>query len=111
MGPIGCESRVSSSTTPTITRTCTAILRMSASASCSGIRGQRLNILLCGGRLKRSSTSPDAAAWWWTCSTALRALPARTKKSRSEEHTSELQSHLNLVCRLLLEKKKEVEHM
>src|SRR5260370_16671815 len=29
-------------------------------------------------------------------------LPPRT---RSEEHTSELQSHLNLVCRLLLEKK------
>src|SRR4051812_49871311 len=26
---------------------------------------------------------------------------------RSEEHTSELQSHVNLVCRLLLEKKKE----
>src|SRR5260370_23330469 len=29
---------------------------------------------------------------------------------RSEEHTSELQSHLNLVCRLLLEKKKQTEH-
>src|SRR5207237_6391951 len=28
------------------------------------------------------------------------------ERSRSEEHTSELQSHLNLVCRLLLEKKK-----
>src|SRR5260370_30005138 len=27
--------------------------------------------------------------------------------TRSEEHTSELQSHLNLVCRLLLEKKKD----
>src|SRR5260370_21577890 len=27
---------------------------------------------------------------------------------RSEEHTSELQSHLNLVCRLLLEKKKHL---
>src|SRR5467141_4331282 len=27
--------------------------------------------------------------------------------ARSEEHTSELQSHLNLVCRLLLEKKKK----
>src|SRR6202041_2424518 len=26
---------------------------------------------------------------------------------RSEEHTSELQSHLNVVCRLLLEKKKQ----
>src|SRR5260370_11820320 len=29
---------------------------------------------------------------------------------RSEEHTSELQSHLNLVCRLLLEKKKRIKH-
>src|SRR5260370_35950503 len=28
------------------------------------------------------------------------------RRWRSEEHTSELQSHLNLVCRLLLEKKK-----
>src|SRR5206468_9670504 len=34
---------------------------------------------------------------------ALRALPLR----RSEEHTSELQSRSDLVCRLLLEKKKE----
>src|SRR5260370_26468905 len=30
----------------------------------------------------------------------------RKHQNRSEEHTSELQSHLNLVCRLLLEKKK-----
>src|SRR4030065_2385039 len=30
---------------------------------------------------------------------------APTLSRRSEEHTSELQSHLNLVCRLLLEKK------
>src|SRR5260370_22844840 len=29
---------------------------------------------------------------------------------RSEEHTSELQSHLNLVCRLLLEKKKHYRY-
>src|SRR5260370_23878755 len=40
-------------------------------------------------------------------------LQCRTKiiqiVSRSEEHTSELQSHLNLVCRLLLEKKKIIE--
>src|SRR5260370_19034194 len=32
---------------------------------------------------------------------------ALTRSGRSEEHTSELQSHLNLVCRLLLEKKKK----
>src|SRR5713101_9825656 len=31
---------------------------------------------------------------------------ARDSPHRSEEHTSELQSHVNLVCRLLLEKKK-----
>src|SRR5260370_3176794 len=31
---------------------------------------------------------------------------ASSSFQRSEEHTSELQSHLNLVCRLLLEKKK-----
>src|SRR5260370_32745425 len=50
-------------------------------------------------------------------------MPAETRSSaqpvstatfpRSEEHTSELQSHLNLVCRLLLEKKKnnaDVQH-
>src|SRR5205809_5258875 len=32
---------------------------------------------------------------------------ARLLQQRSEEHTSELQSRLHLVCRLLLEKKKE----
>src|SRR2546422_7889485 len=32
--------------------------------------------------------------------------PAGTGKSRSEEHTSELQSRLHLVCRLLLENNK-----
>src|SRR3954449_13635079 len=32
---------------------------------------------------------------------------ARATTSRSEEHTSELQSHSHLVCRLLLEKKKQ----
>src|SRR5438309_12120930 len=42
---------------------------------------------------------------------ALRAVPlypgrALGAKSRSEEHTSELQSQFHLVCRLLLEKKK-----
>src|SRR2546429_6367120 len=36
------------------------------------------------------------------------AGPARNRRTgRSEEHTSELQSRLHLVCRLLLEKKKK----
>src|SRR2546430_4434174 len=37
-------------------------------------------------------------------------LPSRTLSSaRSEEHTAELQSQSNLVCRLLLEKKKHIQ--
>src|SRR2546429_8208216 len=48
---------------------------------------------------------------------ALRAYPARRRRPRlsgsmrSEEHTSELQSRLHLVCRLLLEKKKKKPSM
>src|SRR5256885_10299473 len=37
---------------------------------------------------------------------ALLGVPVRLGQDRSEEHTSELQSPCNLVCRLLLEKKK-----
>src|SRR5699024_716999 len=41
---------------------------------------------------------------------ALKAMAKRDKSfDRSEEHTSELQSRFDLVCRLLLEKKKEVQ--
>src|SRR5260370_10248600 len=39
----------------------------------------------------------------WTMGTLVQPMARR-----SEEHTSELQSHLNLVCRLLLEKKKYI---
>src|SRR5260370_25140160 len=44
---------------------------------------------------------------------ALARAPERPllRGMRSEEHTSELQSHLNLVCRLLLEKKKNGNHL
>src|SRR5438034_7428318 len=35
----------------------------------------------------------------------------RAAEARSEEHTSELQSHSDLVCRLLLEKKKEPKYL
>src|SRR5437588_7425082 len=41
-----------------------------------------------------------------------RGQPAAVRaEGRSEEHTSELQSHSDLVCRLLLEKKKTTETM
>src|SRR5205085_8523928 len=41
---------------------------------------------------------------YWPCNVGAPAVPAADV--RSEEHTSELQSQSNLVCRLLLEKKK-----
>src|ERR1039457_3063580 len=47
------------------------------------------------------STPSDIGFWRW----APRPCPSRAP--RSEEHTSELQSPCNLVCRLLLEKKAE----
>src|SRR5687768_18342459 len=46
--------------------------------------------------LRKRSTSGDCA----------KEYVKRTAMPRSEEHTSELQSRLHLVCRLLLEKKK-----
>src|SRR5260370_29763553 len=72
--------------------------------------------------LFRSSTSTCAMSFpararagpWIDLSFRARpGLCARNDKSiqdpRSEEHTSELQSHLNIVCRLLLEKKKRAD--
>src|SRR5688572_31231161 len=58
------------------------------------------------GRHKNSSLPPPAGEDW-----VLRIEEAEPtpfiKSVRSEEHTSELQSQSNLVCRLLLEKKKK----
>src|SRR5436190_22280997 len=41
------------------------------------------------------------------CRPSFRGRRAHARRPRSEEHTSELQSHSDLVCRLLLEKKKK----
>src|SRR5688572_31822399 len=41
---------------------------------------------------------------------ARKLTPQDLERRRSEEHTSELQSQSNLVCRLLLEKKKSTTH-
>src|SRR3989449_4604905 len=48
--------------------------------------------------------SPRAAPTTATTTTAATAILPTRRASRSEEHTSELQSRLHLVCRLLLEK-------
>src|SRR2546425_8714904 len=65
-------------------------------------------------RMLRNAFPPVDWCWW-----CLRCLNSTTaigyflglQCERSEEHTSELQSLAYLVCRLLLEKKKERKHM
>src|SRR5438094_8226995 len=48
--------------------------------------------------------------WTACCCMALSCSDWRSCTCRSEEHTSELQSPYDLVCRLLLEKKKTTDH-
>src|SRR5260370_12603274 len=55
-----------------------------------------------------ASTAPACPAPYVSDSGVSGSVPTGDG-GRSEEHTSELQSHLNLVCRLLLEKKKKEE--
>src|SRR2546427_9536557 len=55
------------------------------------------DVVVLGGGMSNIAGVPEAAY----------ALLPRYLRRRSEEHTSELQSQSNLVCRLLLEKKKK----
>src|SRR3712207_7214607 len=72
--------------------------RIAAAWACAAPTGRRRSA-------GSSSTSPGSAprpgAW-------REGVPADLRPSRSEEHTSELQSRQYLVCRLLLEKKKKL---
>src|SRR2546427_6310996 len=58
------------------------------------------------GSADQFQTAVDAA---FRYQKQLDELPGLTETDRSEEHTSELQSQSNLVCRLLLEKKKKTD--
>src|SRR5260221_8458753 len=58
--------------------------------------------------LFRSRAFPTGKAKPAELALQLKAALASTSGIRSEEHTSELQSHSDLVCRLLLEKKKRI---
>src|SRR5690348_17831568 len=65
----------------------TTLFRSSACSTCSGAGARRASFW----------SFRSSCCWWWAWSSA----------RRSEEHTSELQSPVHLVCRLLLEKKKK----
>src|SRR5690348_18200756 len=100
-----CSCRTSSSPT------CRTRVRSAAQSPCGS--SSRAH-----GRISRT-TSEDRPAWnrsWMNATTLIESgaysrypLGRRSLRSRprSEEHTSELQSPVHLVCRLLLEKKKK----
>src|SRR5438309_5329297 len=61
----------------------------------------------CAGSLGSAfESSTNILSEWPRCS----PTATTNTRSRSEEHTSELQSQFHLVCRLLLEKKKKTKH-
>src|SRR5260370_6595543 len=79
----------------------TTLFRSLAIAS-GGVNGNRPN------KLTKVVGSGADKSWIQPKNGACRISIVTNKTLRSEEHTSELQSHLNLVCRLLLEKKKKL---
>src|SRR5256884_6104552 len=60
-----------------------------------------------GGASASASTSPNGTS----ASSSATGASSPSDQARSEEHTSELQSRLHLVCRLLLEKKNNYNHI
>src|SRR2546427_8041227 len=82
---------------PMVTRSTSAPLSCHALASPSILRNRLLFRPPARPRSEEITMKPTRL----TCS--------RSTRNRSEEHTSELQSQSNLVCRLLLEKKKKIQ--
>src|SRR5687768_17941886 len=85
----------------------TTLFRSSSGVQGCGARiGKELTSSRCGCA---APTAPPPSPSIWTRSDDADAPPTVTEtvteRRRSEEHTSELQSRLHLVCRLLLEKK------
>src|SRR5256885_7331261 len=62
---------------------------------------------ICGPMIMKTVQQFVQNVKWGELDVLLVDLPPGTGDARSEEHTSELQSPCNLVCRLLLEKKKK----
>src|SRR5207237_9124744 len=96
---------------------------LSSATPCACFSSHRAPLVLPSFPTRRSSDLADRGGCGEPCRLPVLGKPHRAShradrsvpqprfrrdypRRRSEEHTSELQSHLNLVCRLLLEKKK-----
>src|SRR5699024_12180657 len=87
-------------TTNVICKVGSSILKIGNASGCAS--GQMVSPILISSNPETATTSPAFASLIST-----RCNPINP--NRSEEHTSELQSRFDLVCRLLLEKKKHNE--
>src|SRR5205823_10050678 len=77
-------------------------------ATLARLPAERLDLLVVGGGITGAGIARDAALRGLVVALIERTdFAAGTSSRRSEEHTSELQSLAYLVCRLLLEKKKD----
>src|SRR2546422_3276555 len=85
----------------------TTLFRSCAGCWASGNSSWARSALIC--EVGKSPVTPTMVSVCGVFSSApnVNRLPMASAASRSEEHTSELQSRLHLVCRLLLEKKKK----
>src|SRR2546427_2179297 len=78
-------------------------------------RGRRSAAGCCFSIREAPAPAASSSRWHWDdsasktgeCGAVSSSFCAEWNEERSEEHTSELQSQSNLVCRLLLEKKKK----
>src|SRR2546429_9273610 len=80
----------------------TTLFRSSDRGNCGSFPGRTEQ-----GLMPRSNGNPRFSKRRRPPGRWLRWRPEKPPSRRSEEHTSELQSRLHLVCRLLLEKKKD----
>src|SRR5438034_2996703 len=76
------------------------------SRNAPGARNAGTRVSIAARSATRPSRKRAQSAHWARCASSSRRW-MRASSRRSEEHTSELQSHSDLVCRLLLEKKKK----
>src|SRR5947207_10444446 len=87
-------------------------MRPSPGRCCGTAAAPRVSAISFGSSGQGENGTAAEAAVPWSDGSGLHAASAPRRRrgagsSRSEEHTSELQSHSDLVCRLLLEKKKK----
>src|SRR5687768_17904295 len=94
---VACPADSAASTPPPVNDNCGRLLTISAPVASA--------LPACSGDITYTFTYTDCAGATYTWTHTTTVLPPTVVMPRSEEHTSELQSRLHLVCRLLLEKK------